>query len=909
MKKNFLAFAALAVAFAGIFSCTKNPDEPSTAGKKITIKVTLPETRVAASVPSGGKGLEWAWESTDKLTVIGNTTETFTIKSFSGKEAEFEGNAVGGTSFTIIYPGTCTTSDQFDALDFNDQVQDGNGSTAHLKYIARLKNVDDYEEFEFNEEWATAHGGSFKENGAIRFEATLPDAITSVSALSAGVPGVSYAQVELSMQNVTIGNDHLLTAYASFPAGSLDLPANIPLRVSVTTGDGVLWTKDIVLTQASSFKAGMLNRVKLNAEGWETEAEPRYAGGSGIEGDPWLIATSEHMIHMNEDLTHGETKYFKLIDDIDMSGISDWQPSNVEPKPTDEEVDYNSFDKAIYFDGDNHTISNFELTGAEDYKYTSIFGILNGTVKNLNLNNCSLTTGINTPAGILAGWAGVSNASFGATVENVHATSCSVTSSVSGNNVGGLVGSANETTFKNCSFDGTVKRTSTGVEAGSYRYCGGLVGAVPNVGTVTFESCTTSGTLVNTSSSVGGILGGMNNSVTDIQFKDCSSTMDITCEGKVIGGIVGYVGGATITNCTYNGNITGTINGDGYIGGIAPYCNHWVEITGCTAKGTITAKTAKRVGGIFGSFASTTDDTKGLLIKDCVCSMTIEGGESTGGIIGITNTNGNGGERLISNCVFNGSITSHGQYTGGIAGYPCYVTIEKCLFNASISAGGTSAGGVAGRANSNDVINDCMVSGTITSTGQRVGGIVGNGGGGNLTIRRCFADCTVSTTNLGLGGVIGHATGGNSETNFAKQINVTVEKCVVWCPSIKASTGNITQWGGGAVIGASGKFNTLTDNYRRPDLVLDYNQAWDEDDDSSKWWPILYDQENTSASVALKFYDGSSDASASNWAQTHYHGKAAAAGKSAAQVATDLGWSTSVWDLSGSTPKIKNLPE
>ena len=36
-----------------------------------------------------------------------------------------------------------------------------------------------------------------------------------------------------------------------------------------------------------------------------------------------------------------------------------------------------------------------------------------------------------------------------------------------------------------------------------------------------------------------------------------------------------------------------------------------------------------------------------------------------------------------------------------------------------------------------------------------------------------------------------------------------------------------------------------------------------------------------------------------------YHGKAAAAGKTVSQVAKDLGWSETVWDLSGEFPKLK----
>ena len=103
---------------------------------------------------------------------------------------------------------------------------------------------------------------------------------------------------------------------------------------------------------------------------------------------------------------------------------------------------------------------------------------------------------------------------------------------------------------------------------------------------------------------------------------------------------------------------------------------------------------------------------------------------------------------------------------------------------------------------------------------------------------------------MNIGGIIGFSSGGNTESDFAKQMNVTVEKCIVWSPSITADGGDVTQWGSGAIIGAAGKFHTLTDNYRNPDLSLSYKQAW-----ADEGWPILYDQENTSATVPLLFYD------------------------------------------------------
>ena len=98
-------------------------------------------------------------------------------------------------------------------------------------------------------------------------------------------------------------------------------------------------------------------------------------------------------------------------------------------------------------------------------------------------------------------------------------------------------------------------------------------------------------------------------------------------------------------------------------------------------------------------------------------------------------------------------------------------------------------------------------------------------------------------------------------------------------------------------------------------MTVSYNQAW-----SGAGWPLVYDQENTSSSVPLIFYDGTSDASASGWAQTHYHGKSAErawsdAGDAApatitiSALAQKIGWPSATWDFSGSVPKLLGLPE
>ena len=105
MKTRY-TFIALSILAAAI-SCTKTEQLELQApqGDLVTITATLPED---VEIKGGGLKtlLSWTWNSGDKLTVIGETTETVNIKpGFTAKKAEFEGPAVKGSKFTILYPG------------------------------------------------------------------------------------------------------------------------------------------------------------------------------------------------------------------------------------------------------------------------------------------------------------------------------------------------------------------------------------------------------------------------------------------------------------------------------------------------------------------------------------------------------------------------------------------------------------------------------------------------------------------------------------------------------------------------------------------------------------------------------------------------------------------------------------
>ena len=831
MKKNILkaAFAVAAIA-AMTIACGK----PSPGDEKITIKGTLPEI------------LSWKWQADDKLTVIGTTTETFDLSSGAGTGlAEFSGNPVGGNSFTILYPGTCATLAEAEVMDWMHQKQVGNDSPAHLQYVAALKDVDAYNEFAFTSDWATAHGGTLKQNGILKLELALPAAIPSVSRIEVADQG-EMLTVGLDLENVELAEGNVLTAYAGFPWEDLDIPADGQLTLTLNASDGGVWTNIITYAEASSLKSGMVNSIQLDASNW-TAAEQ----GDGSETDPYIIRSVDQFKAFGTKLVEGETRYFKLAADIDLEAETSWE----RPHPVADT-------KRFVFDGQEHTIKN--LTTSFDGGYPSIFGAINGTVKNLNFENCSITYTAATgggPLGILAGWAGHgSNAAIDAIIENVHAKKCTISTQSSKNTTGGLVGRAHNAKFINCSYDGTVERTSTA--ASGYIYTGGLVGSDEWAGDyiTTFKNCSTSGTLTSKSNSTGGILGGTNAGA-KIKMEDCSSTMTITTAGTVTGGLQGYTGVGIFTNCSYEG----TLKGDGnYVGGLVAYTAHWVHIAKSHTSGEITG--GDRTGGIIGDINPAEDDTDATSITDCYSTMNISAKSYVGGINGNSANNDKGPKKTIARCYATGNITGGGSI-GGLMGF---------LRNAEVE--------------------DCAFYGTVNATGQRVGGFLGNVSGGNLTVRHCYTGTSVKTSQLGAGGFIGQAQAANTTAGTHADIGLTVEKCIAWGTSVIAEAGETNQWGTGAFIGSVAGGSTLTDNFRNPAMTVSYNCA-------NKEWPLVYDQENSTKDKPLVYYDGAVEAPAT--CQAPYHGKAAAAGKTAAQVATDLGFSTTVWDLSGEVPVLK----
>ena len=305
--KKLMKLAAFAAAAATLLvACNKEKDTPAPVPTDGTVmKVTIPDALTKVSFTdqtASDAGMALAWEAGDAIRVIsGSASESFAIKEgFSGHVAEFTGNAVSGSSFNVIYPGTFETLESALAHDYAGQTQTGNGSTAHLKYNAALVGVDTYEQVAFIPDWATTHGGTLYQNGVLKLVVTLPEGVAAVTraALSAeseifvtdNAGAKKALELAVALENVDVSADGgVLTAYMNIPAVEQAIPAGTTLAVNVTGVDGTEYTKAFEVAQDVKLQGGKLNTVRLTAEGPEILSDyfVTVAGAGDKTGVDW----------------------------------------------------------------------------------------------------------------------------------------------------------------------------------------------------------------------------------------------------------------------------------------------------------------------------------------------------------------------------------------------------------------------------------------------------------------------------------------------------------------------------------------------------------------------------------------------------------------------------------------------
>ena len=415
--------------------------------------------------------------------------------------------------------------------------------------------------------------------------------------------------------------------------------------------------------------------------------------------------------------------------------------------------------------------------------------------------------------------------------------------------VGVLVGSIHDVTFENPVLDVNASRAGLlGAQAGT---ADGAKAEIKNVNVTGMKI-----NVVGTTEGVGGLVGQAYNT-TFSKVKVGANIIDADDDHKVpssIGGLVGVVW----SGCLFSE---------------------------CETSGALHAN--QRGGGLIGYIRDTAEDIK---VEKCSSSVEIVNeSQNAGGLIGLAYAP----KLTVTDSHATGDVTTlASHYAGGLIGSMNGTsTIQRCYATGNILCnGGNHNGGLIGnaaRTTGDSLIEDCYATGNVTlkaSNGRMAGGLVGvieNKTG--ITIRRCYASGDIKSEYSVVGGLVAFAKSGTLTDN----INFILENSIAWNKVISCPTGAPTTWSSGAVIAVSNVYNTLTNNYRRPDMTFS---------DGSDFG--LFDSPNVSASAPLK------DAEKVTYYYP-YHGIAAPAGSTISSVAKTLGWPTDIWDLSGDAPKLK----
>ncbi len=228
--------------------------------------------------------------------------------------------------------------------------------------------------------------------------------------------------------------------------------------------------------------------------------------GDGTQATPYLINTPADLLALSKEIGNSERKvYMKLTADIDMTGVDSFKSIKL------------ASGNKLFFDGQNHTISNMTVTSGISGNYVG------GLFQQIRA---------------------------GSTVENVHMENVTVNALEGKNVVGGIAGYVTAPfTMKNCTVSGSVTSNYTGTGNST---AGGLVGAIGGgSGEVIFEHCLNQATIVHKGTvhaTAGGMTAGIEDA-TNYIFRYCMNEGAIStvseqnssaAKPSAVGGILGF---------------------------------------------------------------------------------------------------------------------------------------------------------------------------------------------------------------------------------------------------------------------------------------------------------------------------------------------------------------------------------
>lgn len=434
------------------------------------------------------------------------------------------------------------------------------------------------------------------------------------------------------------------------------------------------------------------------------------------------------------------------------------------------------------FDGIDYNI--FGLTIKNGGKNTGLFGYTNNaTISNVTLVGGSIT-GSNNVGAI------VGNAN------NTTLTNVVNSAAVSGNsNVGGIVGSADGTTVENAINTGTIEGNST-----SETNVGGLIGEMKDSNLTDNYSSELIGNSYNLGDvsgkghNVGGLVGSASNSTIGDGTNLVYNRMDVTGAYNV-GGIVGNMAGSTVQNAENSG----TVLASGYNGGKYTFHTDYTKEGYSTGGSKTVDVNVANVGGIAGTSSSSTitdvlntGDVSSSKVKEQEQEQEYYAAGNVGGIVGsAVDTN-------ITNATNRENEVRGAHNVGGVAGYFGSTkgdSTDKYTPHYTVTNGINDGGDImaTGARYGNDFVretirHDYNAAANSNNDGKyivgNIGGVIGYMDGNNLYVTNSANRGTVHTLDItdqndiedastaaNVGGVVGKIDRGNTITIDSDNVN------------------------------------------------------------------------------------------------------------------------------------------
>ncbi len=249
---------------------------------------------------------------------------------------------------------------------------------------------------------------------------------------------------------------------------------------------------------------------------------------------------------------------------------------------------------------------------------------------------------------------------------------------------------------------------------------------------ISCENCSVSG---------GGKIGGLAGEVYSAIISNCYFEGFVSGEISIIGGLIGQTNngnGSAINNC----DITVNIAGPAYTGGLVGI--NQIPVTDCH----ITIH-LEDINGAYYGFYGGLAATNISLISDCSVNGEIFINNETNDYIGgLTGSN----DGIIKDCDVHANISAgKSLYAGGITGKN-----EKQIKNSYTTgevSGKKAVGGLAGITTDNSLINNCYTTGMVTGE-DKTGGLVGENSY-FATVTNCYASGPVNSDAWFSGGFVG----------------------------------------------------------------------------------------------------------------------------------------------------------